>query len=173
MSLQDRLTAQDTVSLLSTGATLSLVVAGSVTGGSYNFALFFLLLVAISAFYDLYLLLFRSHSTLIWVISLLVLLIKGPVWFSGLGVLRERGGDLGELGGIPGFSRFSGSGERDWNLPMPGGFATQDAGAGNAPTQAQGQFPSSGGFRLGGDEEEQGHTPGGPSPGRNGYQTIG
>lgn len=147
----------------------------------------FLLLVAISAFYDLYLLLFRSHSTLIWVISLLVLLIKGPVWFSGLGVLRERGGDLGELGGIPGFSRFSGSGERgmsdgmaavwltdvDWNLPMPGGFATQDAGAGNAPTQAQGQFPSSGGFRLGGDEEEQGHTPGGPSPGRNGYQTIG
>lgn len=51
---------------------------------------------------------------------------------------------------------------------MPGDFGDNQPSA--AP--AQQTFPSSGGFRLGGDEEEgQGHLTG--APGRNGYQTIG
>jgi hypothetical protein len=62
----------------------------------------------------------------------------------------------------------------DWN--MPGGF-----GAGNGPASAAqppAQFPSSGGFRLGGEDDSPatGSGVGGggapPQTGRGGYQTI-
>lgn len=67
---------------------------------------------------------------------------------------------------------------------MPGGFSDNAQGGqasqgqpprGPAPSQSKGGFPSSGGFRLGGDEDDepsQGAPPPAPAPGRNGYSSI-
>ncbi|TYJ56420.1 hypothetical protein B9479_002823 [Cryptococcus floricola] len=213
MSLVDRLASQDTLQLLSTATSISLIGALSQSGTStYNFPLFlfgiiahelkssntafrqFLILLPITGFLDLFTLLVRSQSSIItWLAIVLVTLLKVPLWFSGGAALRERGGELGGFRGVglPGGGANS-AGQGNWNLPMPGSFAgtmprvfsdngngsgtTQPAsnnnGAGQAQTQPSGQFPTSGGFRLGGEDEEgQGHAAG--QPGRNGYQTIG
>ncbi|WVR06501.1 hypothetical protein IAU60_003532 [Kwoniella sp. DSM 27419] len=187
MSLQDRLSAQDSLALITTGTSLALVTAGSSTGFGYNFPLMlfgivahemqstivpfrqFLSLVLFTAIFDLYTLLFHSYSFFILIFSILLFLLKIPIFFSCLVKLRERGGDLAF--GMPGGVTMPGS--SNWNMPMPGGFGGQpQTTGGSAPSAAPGTFPSSGGFRLGGDEEEgQGHpTP--PAPGRGGYQTI-
>ncbi|WVQ73293.1 hypothetical protein IAR50_002861 [Cryptococcus sp. DSM 104548] len=211
MSYVDRLASQDPLQLLSTATSISLVGALSQSGASYNFALFlfgiiahelkssntafrqFLLLLPITAFLDIWTLLFKSQSSiLVWLAILLVLLLKVPLWFSGGAALRERGGEVGFGGiGLPFGAGGNSAGQGNWNLPMPGGLAggmpgafsdngnstgtTQPAshsnGRGQSRSQQPGQFPTSGGFRLGGEDDEgQGHAAG--QPGRNGYQTI-
>ncbi|OWT39814.1 hypothetical protein C362_02308 [Cryptococcus neoformans Bt1] len=188
MSLQDRFASQDPLSLLSGATTLSLITAASQASLAYNLpvVLFgilsydmknsnapfrqFLVLIPLTLILDLYAILFRSLSTLAWVVTLLLALLKAPLFFSCLAQLRERGGELNFEGwtGIGGLNRLGG--QNSWGMPasMPGDFGDNQPSA--AP--AQQTFPSSGGFRLGGDEEEgQGHPTG--APGRNGYQTIG
>ncbi|WVQ83058.1 hypothetical protein IAT38_005196 [Cryptococcus sp. DSM 104549] len=205
MSLIDRLSTQDTMQLLTTGAGLALVTAGSQTGFAYNFPLMlfgilalelqsstapfrqFLILILFTGLIDIYTLLFHKLSTLVLLISILLTLLKPPIFYSGLVQLRERGGELrwGEGGwGIGGMQGQGGN----WSIPttMPGGFSNFGSGpnAGSAPggatpsgrgpsPQPTASFPSSGGFRLGGDDDEgQGHTAPGPAPGRGGYSTI-
>lgn len=54
----------------------------------------------------------------------------------------------------------------DWS--MPGGIPSNAA-----PAAAPAQFPSSGGFRLGGEDDVPSNGGGGaPQTGRGGYQTI-
>ncbi|WWC62785.1 uncharacterized protein I303_105382 [Kwoniella dejecticola CBS 10117] len=197
MSLQDRLGSQDSLSLLTTATSLALVTAGSTTGFGYNFPLMlfgivahemhsttvpfrqFISLILFTGLFDLYSLLAHSFSFFILLFSILLFLIKIPLFFSCLSQLRERGSDL-SFGGwnIPGNVNLPGGG--NWNVPsMPGGFSSaqsqsqpQPQGQGNQ--QQPGSFPSSGGFRLGGDDDDdaQGNQPPVPPPGRNGYSTI-
>ncbi|WRT67958.1 uncharacterized protein IL334_004932 [Kwoniella shivajii] len=198
MSLQDRLSAQDSLSLLTTATSLALVTAGSTTGFGYNFPLMlfgivahemhsstvpfrqFLNLVLFTAIFDLWSLLSHKFSFFILLFSILLFLIKIPLFFSCLTSLRERGGDISF--DIPRNVSLPGGG--NWNVPaMPGGFSAptsgnttgpQLPGGGIANNQQTASFPSSGGFRLGGEDEEesQGNQPPAPAPGRNGYSTI-
>ncbi|KAK8858733.1 hypothetical protein IAR55_002962 [Kwoniella newhampshirensis] len=199
MSLQDRLASQDALQLLTTATSLALVTAGSTTGFSYNFPLMlfgvlahelrsstapfrqFLILILFTGIFDIYALLFHTYSSLILLVSILLAALKVPVFFTCLVQLRERGGDLRWGEGGFGFRNVNlgGNPASNWTMPMPGGFAGGGQTTGSGPTSASntaGQpanFPSSGGFRLGGDEEEgQGHATPLPPPGRGGYQTI-
>ncbi|KAL0255827.1 hypothetical protein I308_100636 [Cryptococcus tetragattii IND107] len=190
MSLQDRFASQDPLSLLSGAATLSLITAASEAALAYNLpvVLFgilsyemkntnapfrqFLILIPLTIILDLFAILFRQLSILTWIVTLLLALLKAPLFFSCLAQLRERGGELNFEGwrGIGGFNRLGG--QNSWGMPanMPGAFTDNQPSAASAPVQPT--FPSSGGFRLGGDEEQgEGHPTG--APGRNGYQTIG
>ncbi|OCF37177.1 hypothetical protein I317_00099 [Kwoniella heveanensis CBS 569] len=199
MSLQDRLGTQDALSLLTTGTSLALVTAGSTTGFGYNFPLMlfgivahemhsttvpfrqFLTLVLFTGIFDIYTLLFHSFGFFTLLFSILLALLKVPIFFTCLNALRERGSDFNVGGwGLPAGVRMpGGGGVSNWNMPMPGGFG----GHTSAPSQtaqpsqqgaAPGTFPSSGGFRLGGDDDDQGqgHPTPPPAPGRGGYQTI-
>ncbi|KIR27278.1 hypothetical protein I309_03744 [Cryptococcus deuterogattii LA55] len=172
MSLQDRFASQDPLSLLSGAATLSLITAASQAALAYNLPVVFLILIPLTIILDFYAILFRQLSILTWIVTLLLALLKAPLFFSCLAQLRERGGELNFEGwrGIGGFNRLGG--QNSWGMPanMPGAFSDNQPSAAAAP--AQPTFPSSGGFRLGGDEEQgEGHPTG--APGRNGYQTIG
>ncbi|WVQ96497.1 hypothetical protein IAU59_003602 [Kwoniella sp. CBS 9459] len=200
MSFQDRLGTQDALSLLTTGTSLALVTAGSTTGFGYNFPLMlfgivahemqsttvpfrqFLTLVLFTGIFDLYTLLFHRFGFFTLLFSILLALLKVPLFFTCLNTLRERGSDFNVGGwGLPAGVRMPGAGgASNWNMPMPGGFGgpspsqtSQAANQGSANSAAPGTFPSSGGFRLGGDEDEgQGHPTPPPAPGRGGYQTI-
>lgn len=54
----------------------------------------FLSLLLFSAIFDVYTLLTHSLHGFVLLISFLLLLAKGPIFFSCLAQLRERGGDL-------------------------------------------------------------------------------
>ncbi|WVF68982.1 hypothetical protein IAT40_003756 [Kwoniella sp. CBS 6097] len=201
MSFQDRLGTQDALSLLTTGTSLALVPAGSTTGFGYNFPLMlfgivahemqsttvpfrqFLTLVLFTGIFDLYTLLFHRFGFFTLLFSILLTLLKVPIFFTCLNALRGRGSDFNVGGwGLPGGVRMpgGGGGGNNWTMPMPGGFGGPAPSQNPQPSQgsnnnaAPGTFPSSGGFRLGGDDDEegQGHPTPSPAPGRGGYQTI-
>ncbi|ORY25943.1 hypothetical protein BCR39DRAFT_542675 [Naematelia encephala] len=193
MSLQDRLSSQDALQLLTTAASLSLITATSVTGATYNFPLMlfgivahemrsstapfrqFLVIILFTAIFDLYTLLTHSLHGFVLLISVLLALLKIPIFFTCLVQLRERGGDLrwGQGGfGFQGLGGTAAGGASNWNMPMPGGFGGQPQQP-SAQAAQPGTFPSSGGFRLGGEDDPASPPP--PPPpqtGRGGYQTI-
>lgn len=70
----------------------------------------FLVLIPLTLILDLYAILFRSLSILAWVVTLLLALLKAPLFFSCLAQLRERGGELNFEGwtGIGGLNRLGG-----------------------------------------------------------------
>ncbi|RXK40046.1 hypothetical protein M231_02686 [Tremella mesenterica] len=179
MSLQDRLSTLEPKPLLNAAAGLSLVIAASTQGYSYNFALSlfgiiayelntvgplrqFVILTLSSLFLDLYTL-FHLNG-LIFFLTFCISGLKVFIGFSSLAQLKERGGDINVgsfgVGGLPSFA----SSRPEWSQPMPGGF-TDSSPAVPPPSgePVQPQFPS-GEFKLGGEEE----TP----TGRGGYQTI-
>ncbi|WWC70950.1 uncharacterized protein I206_104902 [Kwoniella pini CBS 10737] len=200
MSLQDRLASQESLSLITTATGLSLITAGSTTGFGYNFPLMlfgiishemhsttipfrqFISLILFTALFDIYSLISHKYSFLILIFTILLFLIKIPIFLSCLLQLRERGSDL-SFGNwnLPNNVNLPGGG--NWSVPsMPGGFTSstnqsqnQSQSQGNQQSQQNASFPSSGGFRLGGEEDEDvstGNQPPLPPPGRNGYSTI-
>ena len=140
--------------------------------------------------FDLYTIIFHL-SGLILLVSVLLFLVKIPLGFSSLAQLRERGSDInfgpvGDFGARWGAQAPSKSSSpacnllcsreweadvADWAPSMPGGFNQQPAGETQAQRQAQPQaepqFPATGGFKLGGDEDDAA-----PPPGRGGYSSI-
>ncbi|CAD6582221.1 MAG: hypothetical protein TREMPRED_003239 [Tremellales sp. Tagirdzhanova-0007] len=191
MSLQDRLGSQEALPLLTAAASLSLITASSITGGNYNFPLMlfgivayemrssnnpfrqFLSLTVFTAVFDLFALFTHPLSGLITLVTFLLVILKLPIFFSCLAQLRERGGDLQFGQGSFGFQGLgAGRGPQDWSFP--GGFTPSQV-ATPAPS-APGSFPSSGGFRLGTEDEGEETGPPPPPPaagaGRGGYQTI-
>lgn len=70
----------------------------------------FLILIPLTIILDLYAILFRQLSILTWIVTLLLALLKAPLFFSCLAQLRERGGELNFEGwrGIGGFNRLGG-----------------------------------------------------------------
>ncbi|ORX37265.1 hypothetical protein BD324DRAFT_650870 [Kockovaella imperatae] len=208
MSFQDRLANQDAVQLLLAGTSISLVTA-SVKGGTvWNFPLLlfglvahempsstlltrqFLNLILVSAVFDIFHILSVNFG-FSGILNIIVMILKAPIFFTCLNQLRERGGDL--QFGPPSFQGLGGASQ---NWSMPGSFGAGPRSSHQPPSTTTsapppGAFPSSGGFRLGGDEDDveeggapqggqgagqggntQGHTPSGPAPGRNGYQSI-
>ncbi|RSH90962.1 hypothetical protein EHS25_010138 [Saitozyma podzolica] len=193
MSLQERLGSQNAMQLLGLAAGLSMPSAGV----TYNFALMlfgivahelttsteplrlFLMFLAFSTIFDVLSILSGESSGLIFILAIIILVLKAPIFYSCMNSLRNRGSDLrwgvpsGLQGGLQGLGERVGGGQGGWS--MPGGFGN----ASSQPAQtaggagAQGTFPSSGGFRLGGeDDEAQAGPPPAPAPGRNGYSSI-
>ncbi|KAK4684976.1 hypothetical protein P7C73_g5179, partial [Tremellales sp. Uapishka_1] len=189
MSLQDRLSSQDPLQLLGTGASIALVVAASRSGSSYNFPLMlfglvahemhssttifrqFLMLLLSSFLFDAFEFLFSPPSGFMYLFFILLFLLKIPIFFSGLARLRERGGDLRIGDGLRGMSMPGAAVGGNWSMPGAFGQApSQGQGQTASTPQPAGQFPQ-GGFRLGGEDEEQGHSTA-PGPGRGGYEAI-
>ncbi|KAK1925881.1 hypothetical protein DB88DRAFT_471856 [Papiliotrema laurentii] len=193
-SFREQLGRQDTIQLLTLGASLSLVYS-STTLGVTNFALFlfgivahentsstvpfrqFINLILFTEFFDLLRLSSVGFPSISGICALLVMLLKVPVFFSCVAKLQERGGDF-RLG-VPDWNSVQ-SARQNWNMGGGSGGQTLGGGQGtfghgpNAPPPP-GAFPSGGGFRLGGDDDDNsgpGHQPPAPAPGRNGYSSI-
>ncbi|KAI9634878.1 uncharacterized protein MKK02DRAFT_37753 [Dioszegia hungarica] len=198
MSLQDRLGTQDATQLLTLASGLALATAAGGTSWSYNLPLMlfgviahempsthqplrhFISLTTFSAIFDL-LTLFSAGFGFTFLFALVLLVLKAPIVVTSIAVLKERGGSLGALEGLGGCRPEVQVAGRavNWvpSMPamptMPGGFSgspnAQQPSNSNAPPAS---FPSSGGFRLGGEEDGQGAPPPVPAPGRNGYSSI-
>ncbi|KAL1413168.1 hypothetical protein Q8F55_000917 [Vanrija albida] len=121
----------------------------------------FLTFVLIAAFYNL--LALGSAAGVTFLLTVVLLVLKVPIFASSLVRLRDKGGELG----IPGLDLF-----QQWQTASPArngggiiGTGPRPAAA-SAPPQA-GAF-SGGGYRLGGDDESQPPRPTHPG----GYQPI-